>query len=156
VAEPAVSGRRRGGIALPLATGLAVVAAAVAWLLLSGGGRPTGPVPVVWDKEPCAHCHMLVGQPGLAAQAQGEDGRVWNFDDPGCLLRWLAASKEPLRAVYVHHHSEDRWLAREDVAFVEVGDTPMGYGLGAAPRGAPGSLSWEQAVARVMSTRGGR
>lgn len=110
---------------------------------------PSGPVLIVWDRETCAECHMHVGEPRFAAQLQTKDGAVWNFDDPGCLLHYLATRKPDVHAMYFRHLREDRWLSRGVVGFIAVEATPMGYNLGAVESGAPGALSFDAAQARI-------
>ena len=144
--------RRSAGWGLPL--GLVAVGCAVAtfaWLLLRAQALPTGVVPIAWDKEACAHCRMHVGEQGFAAQLQLTDGRVLNFDDPGCLFSWLDANPATVHATWLHHHTEDRWLRRAEVAFVPVNPTPMGFGLAAVPAGTPGALGWDEAAARIQA-----
>lgn len=120
-----------------------------AWLIIRAQALPTGVVPVVWDREVCAHCKMHIGEPGFAAQLQLEDGRVLNFDDPGCLFRHLARDIGPVRATYFRHLHEDRWLSSGEVGFIEVEPTPMGFGLGAVDASHPGALSYATARARI-------
>ena len=107
---------------------------------------PDAPEPIAWDREACAHCHMHVGEPGFAAQAVDADRRVYNFDDPGCLLAWLAARKAPPARVWFHHSTEDRWLPLDRVAFVRGAHSPMGSGLAAVDRGTPGAISAQEAA----------
>lgn len=116
---------------------------------------PSGPVAIVYDHEQCAHCRMLVSEPAFAAQIQTRDGRVLNFDDPGCLIAYEEAHHPDERAVYFHELRGDRWLPRERTVFVPTDHSPMGYGLGAAEVGTPGAISFEEARARVLSRRGG-
>lgn len=151
MSDLALAARRRpADWGLPLGLIVAVCAAAVfGWLLLRAQALPTGVVPVAWDKEACAHCRMHVGEQGFAAQLQLTDGRVLNFDDPGCLFSWLAASPAPVHATWLHHHTEDRWLSRAEVGFVPVTPTPMGFGFAAVNAGTPGALSWDAAAARI-------
>jgi hypothetical protein len=91
---------------------------------------------------------MLISAPAFAAQAVTDDGRALNFDDPGCLLSWLARGGRA-KTLWFHHVREDRWLRGDAVAFAEAAPTPMGYGLGAVDPGAPGAMSFAAAVARV-------
>ena len=135
-----------------LLIGLALGAAAIAAIVIVvrfTQRLPAGPVPIVWDREACAECHMHVGEPRFAAQLQSKDGAVWNFDDPGCLLHYLATRKPDVHAMYFRHLREDRWLPREGVGFITVEATPMGYNLGAVEAGAPGALSFDAAQAQV-------
>lgn len=110
---------------------------------------PQGPVAIAFDREACHHCHMQIGEPAFASQAQLADGQVLDFDDPGCLLDWLAHSRAPLRTLWFHHAREDRWVRGNAVGFVEVGQTPMGWGLGAVDAAQPGALTLAQATAEV-------
>jgi hypothetical protein len=113
--------------------------------------RTGGPEPIVFDRESCAHCRMLISDPAFAAQLQTEDGETFNFDDPGCLLRWRAEHAPHVRAVWFHHLHEERWLPEAEVAFVPVARTPMGYGLGAVDAGTPNAISRAQAEERVAA-----
>ncbi len=52
--------------------GVAIVVLGFVGLLLGGQRRVEGPVPIVWDKEACAHCHMHIGEPPFAALSYAE------------------------------------------------------------------------------------
>lgn len=101
----------------------------VACLLVLACSEADGPAPVAWDRTRCARCGMLVSEPSSAAQRRTPDGVVYYYDDPGCLL--VSIPDEPVSTLYFHHRNEDRWLTREEVRFVSVDHTPMGYGLAA-------------------------
>lgn len=138
-----------------LAVSLADGCVLAACLALAACGPAAGPQPIAWDREPCAHCRMLIGEPRFAAQLTTVDGDVRSFDDPGCLLAALASGDPRVRALWFHHVREDRWLDAAHVAFEEGARTPMGYGLGAVDAGPPGALSLDEARARVAA-RGAR
>lgn len=161
---PEVAARRRSrDWGLPLGLALAALAAgAFAWQLLRAQELPTGVSPVAWDKTACAHCRMHVGEPGFAAQLQLKDGRILDYDDPGCLVKWLDANPadarpDQIHGVWFHHKTDDRWLSREQAGFVEAVPSPMGFGLAAVDAATPGALSWAEAMARVRgaSSHGG-
>jgi copper chaperone NosL len=135
-----VTRRRRAlGALLALAAALAAPACR----------RGEGPQPIVFDREPCAHCRMLISEPRFAAQLQGADGTVASFDDPGCLFAYQAARPPAEGALWFHHVREERWLPGDRVAFTDVTPTPMGYGLGAVDADTPGALALGEARARV-------
>src|SRR5690242_12190335 len=98
--------RTRTGALLLAFAGL-VALGGLGYALYRAQRLPEGPQPIAWDREACAHCHMHIGEPRFAAQLQTEDGRVLNFDDPGCLLAYDAAEHPRSRAVYFHHLRED-------------------------------------------------
>ncbi|MEB2346960.1 MAG: hypothetical protein OZ948_19785 [Deltaproteobacteria bacterium] len=120
-------------------------------LLLAACGPPEGPQPIAWDREPCAHCRMLISEPGFAAQLQLRDGSVESFDDPGCLFARLDARPGHVHALWFHHLREDRWLPGDGVAFVRVAPTPMDFGFGAVDPGTPGSFPLEAVRAELRA-----
>ena len=119
---------------------------AVAALALWACAPAEGPQPIAWDREPCAHCRMLISDPAYAAQLETAQGEIASFDDPGCLLAALETHPNP-RALWFHHLREERGIAGDEVAFVRVPHTPMGFGLAAVGVGEPGAVSLEEARA---------
>ncbi len=138
---------------LILAGMLVVAAAAVAAVVWRGTRLPEGPEPVAWDREACAHCRMHIGEPGFAAQLILADGRILDFDDPGCLLAYVDDERPEVHRAWVHHATEDRWIRLEAAAFVPVDRSPMGYRLAAVDRGAAGAMDRADAEARVRLAR---
>lgn len=122
---------------------------ALVGLGLAACGPAGGPQPIVYDRETCAHCRMLISDPRFAAQLETQEGAIQSFDDPGCLLVTLATRSGGVGALWFHHMREDRWLDAAHVAFEETAWTPMGYGFGAVGAGTPGALSLDEARARV-------
>jgi hypothetical protein len=108
-------------------------------------------VPIAWDEQACADCHMHIGDPHFAAQIITDRGDALSFDDPGCLLRYLARERPHTRAVYFHHMRDDRWLRAPAVGFVEVPRSPMGYGLAAVEPSEPTAIGYTQAQARLLT-----
>ena len=96
--------------------------------------------PIAWNQQACAHCQMLIGEPGHAAQLITEAGDVLSFDDPGCALRYLAERAPRVHRLWFHHAHAERWLAADAVAFTTGATTPMASGLAAVDRGAAGAL----------------
>ena len=122
----------------------------IALLVMRLQRPPAGPVDIAWDREPCAQCRMLIGDPAFAAQIQTTDGRILDFDDPGCLLKYEAERKPAVRATYFRQVNAAGWLPGDRVAFLPVPHSPMGYDLGAVPLGTPGAISIDEARARVL------
>ena len=132
-----------------------VVALAGGALLLClgmSGGPSSGPAPIVWDEEVCAECHMHVGDPRFAAQLRTQDDDVFNFDDPGCLFKYVERQHPRVAGVWFHHTRRDRWLDQNNVRFLTGQQTPMGYGLAAVDRGTRGAVDY-RAAARVVAAR---
>jgi hypothetical protein len=148
--------RRSADRGLPLAAagmllGLGVIAGAVAWQVREGQRLPDGPVPVAWDREVCAHCHMQVSEMAFAVQLQTSDGEVVNFDDPGCFFLYLDGERPAVHEVWFHDSRGDRWLRRSEVGFVPAAATPMNLGFAAVARDVPGALTFDEARARVAA-----
>ncbi|MCC6552581.1 MAG: hypothetical protein IT372_06090 [Polyangiaceae bacterium] len=150
---PERTGRRFGrwiGVALAMAT-IAVLAA----VILRWQELPQGVQPVAWEREVCARCRMHIGDPHFAAQLQTRDGRILNFDDPGCLILYEVDRAPDVHAIYFHLSREDAWASQDDVAFVPGQTTPMGYGFGAVRRGTPGALPYAEVRQRLSGQREG-
>lgn len=125
----------------------AVVAVGFAWRAVTA--LPDGPEPVAWDKAACGECRMHVGDKRFAAQLQTKGGQVLEFDDPGCLFNYLEHKRPAVHATWFRHLREDRWVRGDQAGFVEAEQSPMGHGLGAVDRGAPGDIGVEQAIRKV-------
>ncbi|MBZ0272853.1 hypothetical protein K8I61_12515, partial [bacterium] len=128
--------------ALAAAAGIA----AIVIIIVKSESLPRGPVEPVWDKTACAQCRMHLSEPGFAAQIQTSDGEVLFFDDPGELLAWRETNRPDEHAVYFHHRAADVWLSADEVAFVRVSRSPMGYGLAAVDRDTPGAIGIGEAT----------
>jgi len=140
------SGSHRAGLAVLVLGGAAALAVAV----LHAQQPAEGPVAVAWDRERCAHCRMLVSERGFAGQLHTTAGAVHYFDDPGCLLLWSSSHAEAIRGIWLHHLEQERWIAADDVVFVSIEPTPMGYGLGARVRGEAQGLTLEEGRHAVL------
>lgn len=112
------------------------------------GGVPDAPTAIDYNREACGHCHMLIGDPRYAAQLVTADGDVVDFDDPGCLIAYLAQTHPSVRHVWFRDAKADRWIAQDQVSFAPATDTPMGWGLAATANGA---ISLAQAQAQVAA-----
>ena len=134
---------------------LAIVVAVIGYVAFASNALPDRPTDLVWDRTACDACQMHVGEPGFAAQVQLRDGRTLAYDDPGCLLDAWQATTAGAHAVWFHHLHEARWLRSDQVAFVRVEPTPMGFGLGAVDPGTPGSMTLEAARALIATAAGG-
>jgi copper chaperone NosL len=133
-----------------------VAAGVVVVVVVWGSARPPqGPVEPHWDHDRCARCGMLISQPGFAAQVQRADGRVLQYDDPGCLLADDGPARgllDEAHAVYFHDASAPRWIPLAEVGFMAAERTPMDFGLAAVERADhPDAWTLEEALARVRA-----
>ncbi len=115
------------------------------------------PQPVAWDREACSSCGMLVSDPHTAAQLVTREGKVYQFDDPGCLFKHMADHHPVVKRIWFRDSQrggEEAWLAWEGASFLPGQETPMGSGLYAVPLGSPGSISFSEASNRVLTAWG--
>jgi hypothetical protein len=126
---------------------------ALGWFLMRAEAMPEGPQPVVWGKQACAFCRMHVSEPAFAAQLHTGEGEVLHFDDPGCLFSLEHARQPSVHARWFHHVREDRWLSGDDVGFIRVEPTPMGFGLGAVEASTSGAMNLDAAAKHALERR---
>ena len=118
--------------------------------LLACAVGPDAPPEILYDHVACAHCAMLVSDPESVAALTETGGATRIFDDPGCLLRYMAAEHPSVRHLWFHHGNQ--WFSEGDVAFRgESGLTPMGSGLVAVAVGTPGALTVGEASGRILA-----
>lgn len=111
--------------------------------LLAGACAPRGPRPLALGEEQCTHCHMTIMQERFTAQAILPTGKVFVFDDVGCMANWLATTAEPPASVWVWSAIPgEGWLPATDAVYIHSDSlrTPMGGNLAAA-RAGPGADS---------------
>lgn len=132
---------------------VALLAGAVTWAVHRSQVKPSGPRPIVWDRETCAECHMVISDSHYAAQLQTEEGEVFDFDDPGCLMTYIVHSHPHVHAIYFRHWQQDRWMDFRISAFLRSASSPMGRGYEAVDPGTPRSISFEQALQDVISIK---
>lgn len=132
-----------------------VVAGALTWSVLASNRLPDGPADLVYDKAACAACGMHVGEPAFAAQAITKDGRVHAFDDPGCLLLWIAEQRPDLHSMHFRHHAEARWIPAARTGFIAMDKTPMGFGLAAVDLGTASAIDVDAAKEKCLARAGG-
>lgn len=103
-------------------------------LMLAGCGSP-GPRTVRYGAELCEHCHMTVSDPRFGGQLVTRKGRVFVFDDAGCLATFVntgTVRPDEVQSVWVNDFLDSRNLLEAGAAtYLEVQDlrTPMGSGV---------------------------
>lgn len=87
----------------------------------------------VWNKQVCAHCHMVLSDPSFAAQLVTADGRRLYFDDVGCLAAYLHESPRPVARSWVRARAG--WVEAGAARFSSGASSPMGFGFVTDARG---------------------
>jgi hypothetical protein len=94
---------------------------------------------------------MLIRQRENAAEAVGEDGRTYFFNDPGDLILWL--KDQPVGArikLWVYTIDTHRWIDAR-IAWYGIRDrTVMGYGFGAREQRCDECISFDQMRLRML------
>ncbi len=101
----------------------------------------------------CVECTMQLETKLHSAQAIMPNGRVYFFDDPGCLAKWYLNQKEKDKIkLWIYTDDTHRYIdARK--AWYKLGDkTPMNYGFGAYEKKVAGAVGFEEFLA--MMARG--
>ena len=130
--------------------------------LLTACGRGTasaGPVEVVWGRDTCTHCRMVISDRRFAAQVRGGPERAaFKFDDIGCAVSWLAAEgwdRDAATRVWVAaaggRGETVEWLDARQAHYVAGPQSPMGYNFGAAAAQAGGSVGFEAMRSQVLA-----
>jgi len=118
------------------------------------GDWPEGMAEIVWDRDTCTRCKMVISDRRFAAQLRGgPDNAALKFDDIGCLVFWLRdqADKYPWLADAATRYwvadfgsksrDEMHWLDPRQAQFITK-SSPMGYNFAAVPLPLPGSLDF--------------
>jgi copper chaperone NosL len=99
------------------------------------------PRPLVMGDDECSHCHMRTADARYAAELVTRTGRIYVFDDPGCLAAYLNAGSvadDQVHSLWVADFLRpDSLVAVEDAVFLRA-DTfrsPMSYGVAAFAAG---------------------
>jgi len=105
-----------------------------------------GPVPITMGELPCEHCHMTIADPRFAAELVTRTGKVFVFDDAGCLATFAVGGTVAPGQVHSAWVTDFRQpgtlIPAEDALFLRTDSvqTPMGSNLLAVPRAAGDSL----------------
>ncbi len=128
-------------------------AALLCLLLLACDPGADKPLEPAWNKQPCAHCMMLLSDKRTAAQLTLPSGERAYFDDLGCMVSWLDAEKVEPRSSWVRSPDALSWALSSSAHFAAGASTPMDFGFVPAASG----LGWNEVVAQIRARppRGG-
>ncbi len=95
---------------------------------------------------------MVLSDRSFATQLRSQDGRLHRFDDVGCALLWAheRADAAP-REIWVRDLDASGWLDAREARFVEVRQSPMGYGYGARPGSADEGVGLETLRQQILA-----
>ncbi len=106
------------------------------FLICSACAPEKGPPDIAYGQELCQHCKMVIQEPRFAAAFREVNGRVFRFDDIGCMIQFLRQSGREPAEIWVHDYEGGDWLPAEAAFFVceKRVQTPMGSGIVAFAR----------------------
>jgi copper chaperone NosL len=88
------------------------------------------PREVAYGVDACEQCHMSVDDPGLAAEWLEPGGAAHKFDQPGCLVAWLAAHPSSRGTGFVRDYGGDGWVRADSATYVIGGrKSDMGFSV---------------------------
>jgi copper chaperone NosL len=108
---------------------LAALGLVLAAVVLHSPSVPSGPEPIRYGRDACAHCRMHLATPGFAAERRDGKGALHKYDDIGCML--IAASRDASGEAWVEDHGGSGFVPLLAAALV-AGDglgTPMNHGV---------------------------
>jgi nitrous oxide reductase accessory protein NosL len=147
-----------------LAAGFALTPLATALLSAckKDGNWPEGMKPIVWDRDTCMRCSMVISDRRFAAEMRGgPKDTAFLFDDIGCTMLWQRdkAKDHPwmndaATRIWVADVSskgnEVTWLDARSAQY--VGKTsPMGYDFGATRLPQAGAVDFQTMREHVLA-----
>ncbi len=131
------------------------------WIVTLGGVAALGcaaPAPraLVLDGDVCRHCHMTVADPRFGGEIVLGTGKVYTFDDAGCLAAYLDDGPVPADRIHslwvVDYLHPESLVPAADAVYLRSSQvqTPMRYDVIATrPGAAADSLATALGAARL-------
>lgn len=116
---------------------LSIFFMALAIFLFNGcNSKPKGAVEKMhWDRDMCERCKMAISERKFAVEAIDlKSGKVYKFDDIGCMVLWLDEQKIPLDnniKVWITDAKTGKWIDAKSAIYTDDSITPMAYGFAA-------------------------
>ncbi len=95
------------------------------------------PAKLHWDRDMCERCKMAISERKFAVEAVDEKGKVYKFDDIGCLVLWqkLEHPEIKFKKIWITDAKSGKWIDAEKAEYTVDSITPMGYGFAAHEKG---------------------
>lgn len=109
-----------------------------------------------WDRDMCERCKMAISERKFAVQAVDEKGKVYKFDDIGCLILWQQKERPDIKfkKIWITDAKTGEWIDAKKAKYTTDSITPMGYGFAAysdktLPKGKE-TIDFEELKKRVI------
>ncbi len=92
------------------------------------------PPEIIYGRDMCGACGMIISEPRFAAASVLEDGKSIKFDDLGEMILYHRNKPDlKVRAMFVHDYDTAAWVRSEHAFYVKSMDlqSPMGFGTAA-------------------------
>jgi len=90
---------------------------------------------VHWDRDMCERCKMVTSDRHHAAQViNPQNGKVYMFDDIGCVLLWFDDEKirwKDKAKIWITDVETGKWIDAKSAFYDTHNITPMAYGFAA-------------------------
>ena len=96
------------------------------------GKKEVKPVGINEKTDKCSECNMAVMNNQFATEIILDNGKVYTFDDIGCLFNWKSENKDKkIAASFVRDYDTKQWINLEKAHYVYAKDvhTPMSYNV---------------------------
>lgn len=112
---------------------LSLLAIAAMLFIVSGcGKKEIEPRAIDEKNDKCIQCNMAVANDQFATQLVTEKGKVFTFDDIGCMFEWKKQNQnEKVAAEFVRDYETLEWIKLDEAVYVYHKDiyTPMAYNV---------------------------
>ncbi len=120
------------------------------------GETETGPVKIVYGRDTCDYCRMIISDPRFAAQIRrGPGATAYKFDDIGDAVFFLdeqAWKAEDAVEFWVMDVDKGRtWLDARAVYYLTGLQSPMAYGFGAVEAAGPDRITFRAMTEKVLA-----
>ena len=96
-----------------------------------GADHTSAPPEILYGKDTCQQCIMIVSDARYAAGYTDEDGIPRAFDDIGCMAQFIRERGDLPYVLWVSDYNTEEWVRATGAWFVQSDDvvTPMGFGV---------------------------
>jgi len=112
----------------------------------------TSPKAHVGDKRVCPQCNMELSKSNVDTAVIEDDGKLYYFDDIGCMILWSSENKINLKESKVEVYSKDtaKYIDSYSANYTFNEKTPMSYGFRAYEKTKENSIDFNELRVRML------
>lgn len=106
-------------------------------LLVSITACNTEPEPIQSGKDNCTFCKMGITDLRYSTEIITDKGKIFKFDDAGCMIRWISSSgmnQSQIKKILVSHYDNPKeWIDAKKAIFIQSASihSPMNFNFAA-------------------------